>query len=109
MPRRSSHLVATERQVTSILGRGDRAVTFRTFLAEVSQNCERKAAPPAITLLATALALDELREECAGSYAMVAAIDEAIGALRRSGIGPDLLRRTKDARPAPSKAVKMVP
>jgi ATP-dependent helicase/nuclease subunit B len=98
MPRRPLHLVATERHVASALTGGNRAATFRSFCADVTANVARRPATPELTHLATAVALDDMRKEWDVSLPLVGAIDAAMGALRRSGVDPEMLRRTKDAR-----------
>jgi RecB family exonuclease len=96
------HLLATERHVDQSLREGHPATTARLFLRErVLRATEPKAlrsATPEMTHLATAIAYDRLNQLPTTGHAVVGALDDALGALRRAGAGVSALRRARHAR-----------
>jgi RecB family exonuclease len=93
-------LLATERHVDHSLREGHPAITERVFLREMALRATEpkalRAATPEMTHLATAIAYDRLNG--APGHAVVGALDDALGALRRAGADAHALRRARHAR-----------
>jgi ATP-dependent helicase/nuclease subunit B len=100
MSRGPVYVVPTESHVDEAL-RDDRvASTCGSFLARLTADWAERPATPEVTRLATALALESVRDEYLGtaSHAMALALDEGLGALRRAGIDAVALRRADTPR-----------
>ena len=104
---RTVFLLATERHVDAALQEGKSAITWRAFLLGITAAASvarsgnaRQGATPEMTHLATSLALDSLQAELkwAAGHAVVRALDDALGTLRRAGTDVAALRRARHPR-----------
>src|SRR3954453_1406874 len=107
MKARPGFLVATERHVDARLQEGRSATTWRAFLLQVTASSSaalpgnaRQGATPEMTHLATSLALDSMQDDLqwAAGHAVVRALDDALGTLRRAGTDVVALRRARHPR-----------
>ncbi len=94
------HLLATERHVESALATGHIARTWRSFLGKMASCSGLAPATPEMTRLATQSVLDSSRQGLGweGVHAVVGAVDDALGVLRRAGVDPEMLRRASGNR-----------
>jgi hypothetical protein len=100
MPSRTVHLVPSESHVDAALAEGRAAFTFGAFLERLTADLDVRPATPDVTRLATALALEEMRDdpEWEGGDAFVGALDAALGAARRAGLDANEIRRASGRR-----------
>jgi RecB family exonuclease len=99
MADRSLHLVPTESHVDEALAAGWAASTVGSFLERRVADLPVKIAAPEVTTLAVAMALESMPDESANAGPTLAsAFDEGLGALRRAGVGADVVRRSASRR-----------
>src|SRR5881394_316080 len=99
MADRSLHLVPTESHVDEALAAGWAASTVGSFLERRVADLPVKIAAPEVTTLAVAMALESMPDESANAGPTLAsAFDEGLGALRRAGVGADVVRRSGSRR-----------
>jgi hypothetical protein len=99
MSSRPAYLVPSDGHVEVALAQGRLAFTFGAFLDRLTAGLDRRPAPREVTRLATAVALEDLREWDGGD-AFVLALDDAVGAARRAGLDARAVRQASGPRAA---------
>src|SRR5689334_2079264 len=102
MSSRAAYLVPSDGHVEVALAEGRLAFTFGAFLDRLTAGLDRRPAQREVTRLATAVALEGLRDEPEwdGGDAFVLSLDDAVGAARRAGLDARAVRQSNGPRAA---------